>query len=75
VTDRSVLDGLSEREQEVFLAAARGQSNAEIAAGLYLGESTVKTHMGNILTKLRLKSRIQLVAFAYEHGLLSVKNS
>ncbi|MDP5228032.1 MULTISPECIES: response regulator transcription factor [Arthrobacter] len=73
--DHSVLDGLSEREQEVFLAAARGQSNAEIAAGLFLGEATVKTHMGNILTKLRLKSRIQLVAFAYEHGLLSTKSS
>jgi len=73
--DRSVLEGLSEREQEVFLAAARGQSNAEIAAGLFLGEATVKTHMGNVLTKLRLKSRIQLIAFAYEHGLLATKNS
>jgi DNA-binding NarL/FixJ family response regulator len=61
---------LTEREQEVFRAIARGQSNAEIAAEMFASESTVKTHVGAILRKLDLRDRVQVVVFAHEHGLL-----
>jgi DNA-binding NarL/FixJ family response regulator len=66
----AALAGLSEREKDVFLLAAEGQGNAEIAAGLVLSEATVKSHVGSILAKLKLRSRIQLVAYAYQNGLL-----
>ncbi len=65
-----VLAGLSERELEVFGLLARGRSNAEIAGTLVLGEATVKTHVGNILSKLGLRDRIQTVVLAYESGFL-----
>ncbi|WP_434317561.1 response regulator [Leifsonia sp. P73] len=61
---------LTAREKEVFLLAARGLSNAEIAESAYISEATVKTHVRNVLTKLDLSSRVQLVAHAYENGLL-----
>jgi DNA-binding NarL/FixJ family response regulator len=64
------LAGLTEREHEVLLRLGRGRSNAEIAAELYLGEATIKTHVGNTLAKLGLRDRIQAVVFAYEHGLV-----
>ncbi len=61
--------GLTDKEREVFAAVARGLSNTEVAALVYLSESTVKTHVGAILRKLGLRDRVQIVVFAHEHGL------
>jgi DNA-binding NarL/FixJ family response regulator len=61
---------LTDKEREVFTAVARGLSNTEIAAQVFAGESTVKTHGGAILRKLGLRDRVQIVVFAHEHGLV-----
>jgi DNA-binding NarL/FixJ family response regulator len=68
---RGVLDVLSPRELEVLAQMARGQSNAEIAATMHLSETTVKSHVSNILTRLDLSSRVQAVILAYEVGFVT----
>ncbi|WP_157252702.1 response regulator [Nonomuraea typhae] len=60
---------LSKREQEILAEIATGQSNAEIAARMFLSEGTVRTHVSHILTKLDLRDRVQAVVFAFENGL------
>jgi DNA-binding NarL/FixJ family response regulator len=68
--DDSSIAALSPREKEVFLFAARGLSNAEIATTAYISETTVKSHISSILSKLKMQSRLQMVVHAYEHRLL-----
>lgn len=63
------LDDLSERELEVFRLIARGLSNAEIGEELYIGETTVKTHVTHILQKLNLRDRVQAVVLAFRTGI------
>ncbi|MDO2935999.1 response regulator transcription factor [Paeniglutamicibacter sulfureus] len=65
------VQSLTRREREVFELIALGRSNPEIAAGLFLSEATVKTHVGHILAKLNARDRVQAVVIAYETGIAS----
>ncbi|WP_062465249.1 response regulator [Demequina soli] len=69
--DDARLAGLTDREREVLELMARGLSNHEICAELYLAEPTVKTHVGRVLAKLGARDRVQAVVIAFEAGLVS----
>ncbi|MEA2560185.1 MAG: hypothetical protein QOH06_1689 [Acidobacteriota bacterium] len=68
----SLTEPLSERETEVLHQLAHGRTNREIAEALHISEDTVKTHVGNILSKLQLAHRTQAVIYALKQGLLSL---
>ncbi|MEV6833834.1 response regulator transcription factor [Streptomyces sp. NPDC051133] len=63
------LSSLTDREREILVAIGKGWSNGEIAGRFVLSESTVKTHVGRVLSKIGARDRIQAVIFAYDHGL------
>ena len=71
VTPHAVVATLSKREREIFRLLADGCSNTDIARQAYISEATVKTHVGNILSKLDLGSRNEVIAFAYRNGLMA----
>jgi DNA-binding NarL/FixJ family response regulator len=68
---KQAFGGLTQREREIVQLIAEGRSNAEIAAVLVLGKRTVETHISNILGKLGVTSRAQIVTWAVAHGLVT----
>ena len=64
------LSKLTSREVDIMKFVARGKTNAEIAQELFIGETTVRTHVSNLLSKLDLRDRVQIVVFAYESGII-----
>ena len=71
---REALARLTPRELEVVVQVARGLTNAQIAEALVIGEATVKTHVANILAKLGVQDRVQIVVFAYEEGVVEASD-
>jgi DNA-binding NarL/FixJ family response regulator len=69
--DAARLDLLTDREHDVLRLMARGATNIEIAATLYVAEATVKTHVGSIFTKLGVRDRAAAIVFAYDHAVVS----
>lgn len=70
VVATEAVESLTDRESEVWALIAKGQSNQEIAESLYLGETTVKTHVSRVLMKLGVRDRVQAVVAAYESGVV-----
>jgi DNA-binding NarL/FixJ family response regulator len=68
--DRDLLAQLTQRELDVLRQVGHGATNAEIAAALFVSEATVKSHLGNLLTKLDLRDRAAAIVFAHTHGLI-----
>ena len=67
-TPRDPVDPLTDREEEVLLTVARGRTNAEIADELHISLSTVKTHLGSLMSKLGARNRVEIAMWAYESG-------
>jgi DNA-binding NarL/FixJ family response regulator len=69
--DAARLELLTDREHDVLRLMARGATNAEIAASLFVAEATVKSHVGSIFTKLDVRDRAAAIVFAYDHGVVA----